>query len=156
MDIALQYDESLGGFDIYLDGSDLAVDDGLETAAILSLFLDRFANADDPLPKGASRRGWWGDRVTPLARPKRGTGSNPDRIGSRLWLLQRECQLPSVLPRAKAIIAEALAWMTEDGWASSLDISVSFPRRGWFAFRVKAYKPDGTSTTFYHQIPWGL
>jgi phage gp46-like protein len=91
-----------------------------------------------------------------LARPAQGNGNNPDRYGSRLWLLQRERQLPSVLPKAKAIIAESVAWSIEDGWVSSLDISVSFPARGWFAYQVTAHKPDGTTTSFGQQVPWGL
>ncbi|MEO0035720.1 MAG: hypothetical protein RLZZ501_1743 [Pseudomonadota bacterium] len=156
-DIALKYDPALGGWDIFLgEDGDLAQDEGLATAAVLSLFADRRAAEDDDLPKGASRRGWWGDRVEPLARPDKGIGTDPDRIGSRLWQLQRERQLPAVLPKAKAIIAEGLAWMVEDGWASSLDITVAFPQRGWFRFGVVAHKPDGTTTAFTHDLPWGL
>jgi len=155
-DIALKYDAALGGWDVFLDGADLARDEGLATAAVLSLFIDRRAADDDDLPKGASRRGWWGDRVEPLARPDTGTGRDPDRIGSRLWQIQRERQVPTLLPKAKAIIAEGLAWMVEDGWASSLDITVAFPKPGRFTFTVVAHKPDGSTTAFTHDMPWGL
>ncbi len=155
-DIALAFNADFMEWDIALSGGDLAQDAGLETAAVLSLFLDRWAHADDALPAGSTRRGWWGDRVAPLARPQTGTGSAPDRIGSRLWLLARERQLPAVLPLAKGMIAEALAWMVEDGWAASLDVAVSFPRRGWLLWTVAAHKPDGTTVLLTQSMPWGL
>jgi phage gp46-like protein len=155
-DIALTYVPEFMAWDISLDGSDLAVDEGLQTAAVLSLFCDRLANADDPLPPGSGRRGWWGDRVAPLARPAQGNGANPDRIGSRLWILMQQTQHPSLLPQVKDILAEALAWMTEDGWASSLDIAASFPRRGWLGYTITAHKPDGTAVSLTRQVPWGI
>ncbi len=170
-DIALTYNPAFLAWDITLDGSDLAQDDGLETAAVLSLFCDRRANSDDVLPgrapgaqsisnsgaaAGAGRRGWWGDRVAPLARPGQGNGDNPDRIGSRLWILWRERQLPALLPSVHDILSEALAWMTEDGWASGLDIAVSFPRKGWLSFAIEASKPDGTAVRLTQHVPWGV
>ena len=155
-DIALFFDPALQAWDIALDGGDLATDDGLATAIVLSIELDRLAHADDPLPKGAGRRGWWGDRVAPLARPAQGNGGNPDRIGSRLWTLQQERQLPAVLTRAKGILAEALAWLTEDGWASAVDIAVAFPARGWLRYSIAAHKPDGTTVNLTQTIAWGI
>jgi len=154
-DIALSFNPIIMEWDISLDGSDLATDDGLETAIVLSLFLDRYANADDPLPPGSTRRGWWGDRVAPLARPGAGNGGDPDRIGSRLWLLWRERQLPAVLPFVKAILTEALSWLVEDGWVSSLDIAVSFPARGWLAFAVTAHRPVGAAISITQTVAWG-
>ena len=155
-DIALTFDPALQEWDIALDGGDLAVDDGLATAIVLSIELNRLAHPDDPLPKGAGRRGWWGDRVAPLARPAQGNGDNPDRIGSRLWTLERERQLPSVLTRAKGIVAEAAAWLTEDGWASAVDIAVSFPARGWLRYSITAHKPDGGTVNVTQTIAWGI
>jgi len=155
-DIALTFNPAFLAWDITLDGADLAQDDGLETAIVLSLFLDRYANADDPLPPGYTRRGWWGDRVAPLARPAQGNGANPDRIGSRLWILMRERQLPALLPRVKGILAEALAWMIEDGWASALDIAVSFPAQGFLAYTITAMKPTGATVSITRQVAWGI
>jgi phage gp46-like protein len=155
-DIGLTYNPTFQAWDIALDGADLAQDDGLQTAIVLSLFLDRHANADDPLPPGSTRRGWWGDRVAPLARPACGNGSTPDRIGSRLWIVWRERQLPALLPRVKDIIAEALAWLVEDGWASSLDIAVSFPARGRLAYSITAHKPTGGTINVTQHVAWGI
>lgn len=95
-------------------GPDMAEDDGLNTAVIVSLFTDRRANPDDALPDGTDdRRGWWGDAFPDV---------DGDRIGSRLWLLSREKQLPSVLQRAQQYAEEALAWLVEDGIASAVNV----------------------------------
>jgi hypothetical protein len=45
--------------------------------------------------------------------------------------------------------------MVEDGWVKSLDIVVSFPRRGMLAFTITALRPAGEAVAFTHQIPWG-
>ena len=106
--------------DLAIENGDLFTDDGLDTAALISLFTDRRAEEDDvidPLDRNQDRRGWAGDLV----------GLPGDRIGSRLWLLQR-ATLPTDtrfggVPTALLVqqyAAEALAWMLEDGVASSV------------------------------------
>lgn len=82
----------------------------LDTAAVISLFSDRRAAADDPyLPKGADRRGWWGDAYADV---------DGDQIGSLLWLLWLDGR--DRLQRAKAYAEQALAWMLDDGVASTV------------------------------------
>ena len=76
--IALSWNDGVGAADLAVNASGaLAEDDGLQTAVVLSLFLDARARPDD----GAEghRRGWVGVAFTP-----------EDRVGSRLWLLKRE------------------------------------------------------------------
>lgn len=98
-----------------VDGASLAQDDGLETAIVISLFTDRRANDDDVLPSGGDdRRGWWGDTFAEV---------DGDRIGSRLWLLAREKQLPEVLVRAKQYAEEALQWLIDDGIARAVYVT---------------------------------
>lgn len=100
--------------DLVRDGGQFEVDDGLETAVLISLFTDRRAEADDTLPDGGSDRGgWWGDDYADVA------GS---RIGSRLWLLRRSKATQSVVQAAKRYAEEALAWMVEDGVAKSVTV----------------------------------
>lgn len=154
-DLILAYVPDFGGYDLVLTDTDLAVDDGFTGACILSAYADRRAHAGDPLPSGADPRGWWGDRVQPLARPQTSGTRNPDRIGSRLWLLEREIQSAANLVRAKKYLTEAFAWLTEDGYASKVDIAVSYPRQGWLAWRVTATWPDGTSSTHADELTWG-
>lgn len=144
-----------GCFDLVLTDTDLASDDGWTAAIILSAFCDRRADPGDALPAGTDPRGWWGDRVQPLARPQAGVGTNPDRIGSRLWLFEREVQSAANLVRAKKILAEAFAWMTEDGYAAATTIKTWYPRLGMLGFSITATWADGSSRTHSGEIAWG-
>lgn len=106
--------------DLSLVGYDLATEDGLRTAVIISLFTDRRAEADDEIPDGSDdRRGWW-------AGP----------IGSRLWLLARTKETPDTLARARAYAIEALQWLIDDGVATTVDVTAEWARRGVLALHV--------------------
>ena len=105
-------------FDWALKRGDLAPDDGLETAVILSLFTDRRAREDDPLPDGsADRRGWWGDAYPPAE-----ARAGQEHIGSRLWLLEREKDTQDVVNRARDYAEEALQWLVDDGIAEHIEV----------------------------------
>ena len=89
--------------DWQLSGKSLASGKDLLTAVVISLFTDRQAEPDNPISDGTDDlRGWWGD-----------TGS--DRIGSRLWLLERSKRTQATLQLAQGYIAEALQWLIDDG-----------------------------------------
>jgi phage gp46-like protein len=107
----------------------LMYEDGLATAVILSLFLDRRARADDRLPDPAStdRRGWVGDAF-----------DLEDPIGSRLWLLVREKQTEETRRRAEEYAAEALDWLVEDGLASAVRIRAEWLAPGLLGLAVEA------------------
>lgn len=105
-DLALAYDRDAGAWDLVLDGADLATDDTLYPAVVLSLFNHARARTGDTIPDGTDNpRGWWADRAEPLAR----SDAPDDRHGSRLWLLSREKQTPATLARVQQYAAEALA-----------------------------------------------
>lgn len=136
--------------DCALAAADLAREDDLETAVILSLMLDARARDDDALPDsltdGAARsaeratgdrRGWWADSAAPA--------SDGDRTGSRLWLLCREKTLPEVLRRAKDYAEEALAWMIADGTARAVNVTAGMPRQGLLALHITITLPDGST-----------
>jgi len=120
----------------------VARDDGLRTAVLLSLFLDARARPEDPLPEApaggalgarganadADRRGWVGDALAPVAG---------DRMGSRLWLLAREKQTEGVRARAEIYAREALAWLVADGLATGLDVAATWRGRGVLDLRVR-------------------
>lgn len=131
------------GFDLALTDNDLQRDDSLQTAVLVSLFSDRRARADDALPGNDSdRRGWWGDTwpVVP-----------GDQIGSRLWLLSREKDLPEVKRLARDYAREALAWLIEDGLALAVEVSTGVPRRGWLHLRVDIEQRDGRHSTYNYE-----
>lgn len=131
-DIQLQW--QLDNADIVIRSADIALDESLTTAVIVSLFTDRRALASDVLPSGAStdKRGWWGDSFN--TRP----------IGSRLWLLSREKQLSTVLHRAKSYAEEALAWLVEDELVDALTVTATAPETGWLLLSVSLTLPNGS------------
>ncbi|MDA8483585.1 phage GP46 family protein [Pseudomonas resinovorans] len=132
MDLDLQWRDGYGY--LYLDGADLAVDDGLRTAVLVSLFTDRRARDDDRLPDGSEdRRGHWSDSYLP----------NGDLEGSRLWLLEREKVLPDVLRRAEDYSREGLHWMLEDGVAATVQATAWTTGRSDLNLRIVITRPTG-------------
>lgn len=139
-DIRLFFLDLDSGCDIASDPLGLVMDDGLDTAVLLSLFTDRRAEAGDEF--SGDPRGWWGDALAV-------TDDRPVAMGSRFWLLAREKQTVPVLRRAEAYARQALQWMLDDGVASALTATASNPQRGWlwldvlidntpYQFRIKS------------------
>lgn len=112
-DVAL-HQIGVGQFGLLLDGNDLKVDDGLETAVIISLFSDkRLPDGQEPNDGTDDPRGWWGDIGDP----------ENVQIGSYLWLLWREKMVPATVARAIAYARDALQWMISDGIARSVNVT---------------------------------
>jgi phage gp46-like protein len=116
-DILTTWDPVALSGDWRLDGVDLAAGHDLETAAVLSLFTDRLALADDllPDPGDGDRRGWWAD-----------WNASAGSIGSWLWLLSREKQLDEVRLRAEDYTREALQWMLDDHVADTVAVNAQW------------------------------
>lgn len=116
-DVALTWSNTLGSADLSILDLDVASERGLVTAMLLSLFLDRRAETDDKPPSGdpRDRRGWWADQFAAVLG---------DRIGSRLWLLDRSKNTNETKLRAKEYAREALAWMLEDRVVSAITVVV--------------------------------
>ena len=150
MDLALIWDPIKQRADLALVNGQLATDDTLKTAVIISLFTWRRAKPDDVLPdeRSTDRKGWWGDWYSDDAIAAfKANGVLPipvDRIGSRLWLLGREKQLSSVLIRMQEYLEEALEWMLEDGVAKSVDITTEITRPELAGYQILITKPDNT------------
>ena len=146
IDISLAFDHESFAFDLVLDvddaGIDLKGDDGLLTAVIVSLFTDARAHDDDALPDErvgvpTDKRGWWGDHIR--------ADSAADPIGSRLWLLHRELEMPQVVRRAEQYAREALAWLTRDGHVRDLRVAAHHVSKGYLGIGVAAQRPDAES-----------
>ncbi|MCP3916137.1 MAG: hypothetical protein GY711_11325 [bacterium] len=111
--LALTYDAAQGGFDLALDGDRLAVDAGIVTPVLVSLWSDARVDADELVPDGLSdRRGWWPD-------------TEDDRHGSLLWLLEREKATVQTAARAEEFARGALQWLLDGGIAESIDVEGS-------------------------------
>lgn len=133
-DVALVWDNETWQADLALRAGDLAADDTLQTAVVISLFTDRRARPDDVLPQAdADPRGWWADSL----------GAEGEQIGSRLWLLSREKQTPETVARAREYAEEALAWLVSDGVAAKVEVEVSIPRDGVLGLIIWITRPGG-------------
>lgn len=112
-DIALIFDPLTLTADLGVASGDMVKDDGLTTAVLMSLFTDRRADPDDPVdpasPTG-DRRGWPGDLLADAG----------DRIGSRLWLLQRAKLTEETRSLVEFYATESLQWLVDDGVATSV------------------------------------
>lgn len=145
-DLALRYDNTTGLMDLYLEDDDLATDDGLETAVLQSLYLDRRAEDEDVLPGGGEddRRGHWGDEF-PLVEG--------DKIGSRLWLLSRAPLVPSSARDAEDFTDQGLAWMIEDDVAATVEVSASIVGQR-VSLDVVITRPTGDAVSYRFGHVW--
>lgn len=131
--------------DLGIVDDDLARDEGLVTAMFLSLALDRRANDDDALPvDDDDRRGWLGDEFALV---------EGDRIGSRLWLLDRTARRADLVRDAELYAGEALDWLRADSVLERLDIAAELSLVG-LLINIDAYRPDGRSVEFRYPHVW--
>lgn len=139
-----QADDSL---DLVVASNDLKVDEGLQTAILISLFTDARANDDEVPAEDTSRRGWWGDLFQ--AAPG-------DQVGSKLWLLKREKRTLETLNRAEEYSKEALQWMIDDGVAAAVDTSAAWDPSGAMLLTILITKPgESQAATFRFKTKWG-
>lgn len=138
-------------FDLAMDRGFLEMDQSLYTAVVISLFTDRRADKNDTLPDANStdRRGWWGDLVSEIPG---------DRIGSRLWLLERSSATIENTILAKKYCEEALSWMIEDGVAAKIEVETErqgeSPPNYILAIGIKIYRRDGTVVPMRFDLFW--
>jgi phage gp46-like protein len=134
-----------GVLDMTMASDDLASDQGLHTAVLLSLFTDRRAEEDDVLPADdGDRRGWWGDALAAV---------EGDLLGSRLWLLDRSTRRVDVARRAEEFVREALAWMLEDKVTSRIDVEVETGTQE-LLISVALHRPQGDPVAFRFAHVW--
>lgn len=144
--VKLRLDTTTWGGDLVREGGQFEVDDGFETAALISLFTCRRAEDDDILPGGDDdRRGWWGDAYADVPG---------DLIGSRLWLLRRAKATQENLNRAKHYAEEALQWLIDDDAAGAVVVTAERVRDIILGLRVQIYRP-GAVNPKYDQL-WEL
>ena len=134
----------IGTADLLMEAGGLATDDGLRSAIIVSLFTDARADVDDTMPAHGDRRGWWGD-VAPAA--------DRDVTGSKLWLLDREKIVAKALASARDYATAALAWLTEDRVAASVEIETA-AIGATLALGVTVVRPAGPERRRFDFV-WG-
>lgn len=104
------------GGDVIAESGLLAMSDGYETAAYLSLF---GGNIDDAGDDASKRAEWWGnlDEVEESRRYRSETQ----------WLLRALPAVPSNLRRLEQAAGRDLAWFVSSGVAASVAVSASIP-----------------------------
>lgn len=145
-DLALEWDDRAAAADLVMIDGDLASDGGLRTAVLLSLFLDRRAEPDDRPPSDDpnDRRGWWADQFAEV---------DGDRIGSRLWLLDRAKRTAETARRAEEYVREALAWMIEDRVVARIDVTVETTDKN-LLITVGLQRPERDLVSFQFAHVW--
>lgn len=145
-DIALNLTRTNLGdsFDFGIDTKDLAQENGLRTAIIVSLFTDKRVKKEE-VGQEQSQRGWWGDALNEVTS---------DQIGSKLWLLEREKQTPLTLIKAEEYAREALAWLIEDQVAIKVDVTASYPGIGKMLIVVEVTRPNGEKLNYTFDSAW--
>ncbi|CNI83865.1 putative bacteriophage protein GP46 [Yersinia intermedia] len=116
--------------------------DNLTRAVIISLFTWRRADPDDD---SEQPMGWWGDSYPTIQN---------DRIGSRLYLLQRTTLTNKTVELARGYLEQALAWLKDDGVVSRITINVQ--RRGTeiLTAEITLYRNDGNSQLITFDDLW--
>lgn len=116
--------------------------DSLTRAVIISLFTWRRADPDDD---SEQPMGWWGDSYPTIQN---------DRIGSRLYLLQRTTLTNKTVELARGHLEQALAWLKDDGVVSRITINVQ--RRGTeiLTAEITLYRNDGSSQLITFDDLW--
>ena len=105
-----------GYWDIDFTNGDLTMTRGLETAILMSLFVDARASSSE-MPDAMRRRGWFGNKLN---------GYDNDEMGSKLWLLSQSRRTQNTLNLAKTYCVNCLAWLLTDKIADKIDVDVSF------------------------------
>ena len=123
LDVAIRLTDGVA--DIAIASGDLAIDRGLTTAVLVSLFSDGRAPADADLPGAPGDvRGYWAE-------------SSADRFGSLLWLLTRALATQETLTRAKTYCEQALAWLEREGIAAGVDVAASYGPAKQLSLEIK-------------------
>ena len=126
------------------DLSDFEADE-LAQAVLISLFSWRKSNADDGVDI-PHRQGWWGDSFAVV---------QGDRIGSRLWLLQREKVTEITARRAEAYAEESLRWLIDDRILSRVEVKASRESASQITLSVVCCKPNGERVETVFKNVWG-
>lgn len=121
--------------DLVIENGDLKADNGLETAALISLFTDkRIIESQLPLNTD-NKKGWWADLISEPIE---------DEIGSRLWVIETNGKVNAdAVIDMKIFIQEAFQWAIDDGLAKSVIASSERIENNRIEGSVNILRPDG-------------
>ena len=121
-----------GSFTFNLASGALEIDEGLESAVLVSLFSDQRVPQQDAVD--GKQQGWWADIFS----------EGEDPIGSKLWTLRREKITNETITKFEVFTREALAWLVEDEVASEVEVDVESRDHSIF-LEIRISRPLGDS-----------
>ncbi len=116
------------GGQIILKNGQPYMDDGLETAAYISLFSG----------------GYWGNAIS----------ERDEKLESKLESLYSQTLTNQTRLDAEQYALQALAWMERQGIAAKIEAEASIPRTGILGSIIRITQPDSTITELKYQINW--
>lgn len=125
--------------DIGIVEGTLLSEEGLQTAVLISLFTDQYVPTDE-LPEGVEDpRGWWADAIAE---------ETDDKIGSKLWLLDRGKINSANRSKMKEYTEDALQWLIDDGIASEIAVSTFIVQNQRIDLEISITRPTGENIPF--------
>lgn len=125
--------------DIKKEEGDFVRDGGLETAILMSLFVDQRVREEDS--ETGETRGFWAENLI---------GYN---MGSKLWLLDRSKITNDTLRLYEQYVKEALAWMIDENIIR--DVSAEAVRNGnRISCTMTVYRPEGDVSRYKFYDKW--
>lgn len=109
-DLKLKQNE-FGVYDFYFENGDFALESGLETAIIVSLFSDK---RDDEATDWKNKGGWVGNQLN----------DNGFEIGSLIWTLNRSNDDSETEILLEDYTRDALQWLLDNNYAKEIDVSI--------------------------------
>lgn len=113
-DIAFNSDK--GYYDFNIVNGEIETTQGLDTAVLMSLFVDKRA-AQSEVPRPELRRGWAGNLLSDYSNYE---------IGSKLWLLQQARRDNTTLNLIQTYTYDCLSWMLDDQLASKIEVKAEY------------------------------
>lgn len=144
-DITLTLSGTEFEYDIDVADGDLVTSRDLETAVIISLFTWRRAEAQDDVPEGALKYGWWGDCLSDDVH---------HQTGSRLWLMMRRKMTPQTANDAVTYIKQSLQWLLKDGAAAKIDVTAERGGPDRLDALIKIYRTGGQPVELRYSELW--
>lgn len=92
--------------DVVVEYGDLVIEDGFETAILISLLSDAYIK--EPGKQFKEKRGWWAEKIFNFEH------------GSKWWLLERSKITKQTLRLMEQYAKNALQWMIDDGIAEKI------------------------------------
>ena len=126
--------EQQGVYDFEIEEGDFKIDEGLETALVVSLLSDRRAD-ESQIVQPEFRRGWIGDLVTTLLGYK---------FGSHLWLSEQSRITQSTLNQVQDQAEKALGWMFDVELVTKIEAVASIINQFSIALSITITSPDGS------------